>query len=105
MPTPIFSDKQKDYSDEYINVRCNVDKRVWYAFKTLVSLKRLDIGKIISDIIRNWVVNFGDVNYKCSNCGMIMGKDSCYIIVKNRAHINCCSMRCFDMVYDRISSK
>ena len=102
MITPTFSEKQRGHNGESTNVRCEVDKKVWQAFKTLVSLKRLDVGNTLSDIIRTWVINFGEVKYICSNCGMSMGKDNCYIIVKNGAYINCCSMRCFDMLVDEI---
>jgi hypothetical protein len=105
MATPIFSQKQREYNGESVNVRCEVDKKVWQAFKTLVSLKRLDIGDVLSDIVRAWVINFGEVKYICSNCGMMMGKDNCYIIVKNGAYINCCSMRCFDRLCEEIKDE
>jgi len=98
MTYPIFSDKQRESNGEILKIRCDVDKKVWLSFKTLIGLKRLDVKNVLSDIIRQWVINFGEVKYVCVNCGMITTKDNCYIIVKDGVYLSCCSVRCFDMV-------
>lgn len=95
MPVPIFSERQKENNNESINVRCNVDKKIWLSFKTLVGLKRLDITDVLSQILREWVINFGDVKYICYNCGMVMNKENSYVIIRNGQTMNCCSIRCF----------
>lgn len=98
MTNPIFSGKQREYNNGTLKVRCDVDEKVWRSFKTLIELKRLDVKNVLSDIIRHWVINFGEVKYVCVNCGMLTTKDNCYIIVKDGVYLNCCSTRCFDMV-------
>jgi hypothetical protein len=102
MVTPVFSDKLRSYNGEKTNVRCSINKKVWSSFKTLASLKRLDIGDVLSDIIRNWIIEFGEVKYTCYNCGMVINEDNSYIILKKGTYINCCSIRCFDMTCDEI---
>lgn len=91
--TPIFSENESN-KNKCISIRCTVEKNVWTSFKTLISLRGLDIKEVLSKIIRNWVVNFGKSDivgeYLCSNCGEVIDNDNCIIIVKDSFKLYYC---------------
>lgn len=91
--SPVFSERENN-RDECITIRCNVDKVVWVSFKTLISLRRLDVKDVLNKIIRDWVFEFGKSDivgeYFCSNCGKIVDNDNCIVIVKDSFKLYYC---------------
>jgi late competence protein required for DNA uptake (superfamily II DNA/RNA helicase) len=94
---PIFSEKKKknDCRNDCLNVRCSIDKNLWKSFKTLISLRGLDVKDVLEKIIKNWVINFGKVTnieeeFLCSNCGEIVDNNNCFIFIKDSYKIFYC---------------